>query len=151
MEATDLSESDAFYARYQGYFRGVLRWHQLDALWEAIEQTPDGWYVYFVNHQLPEEPLAADDLQQFLREIDGLLRAEHEYDYCGIVYVDSFENPAMVKIFDPGNLGSSCASGGGEEIPPRWLLSKLKPHPILDTAPVPGNRKSWWQRLFGSA
>jgi len=143
------TDSD-FYRLYRGYFRGVLRWHQLDALWESIEKTPHGWYVYFINHPLPEEPLDAENLQQFLREVDSLLRAEHEHDYCGIVYTDSFEQPAMVKIFDPANLGASCGSSG-EKIPPRWLLSRIKPLPIHDTAPLPGNRKRWWQRLLGEA
>ncbi len=139
-----------FRKMYRGYFRGVLRWHQLDALWDAVEHTPEGWYVYFVNQPLPEEPVAAYELQQFLREIDNLLRTEHDYDYCGIVYADSLESPCMVKIFDPGHLGASCGSSG-QIIPPRWILSRMKPELIEDSAPIPANRTRWWQKIFSSS
>ncbi len=139
----------SFQQHYRGRFRGVLRWHQLDALWQAVRERPRGWYAYLVSAELPESPLSEDDLLRFLSEVDHLLRQEHDYDYCGIVYADSLEQPEMIKIFDPNNLGASCGSSG-RIIPPRWLLTRIPPEPIHDEAPLPGNRRRWWQRLFGT-
>jgi hypothetical protein len=57
------------------------------------------------------------------------------------------ENPGMVKIFDPHNLGASCGSCG-HTVMPRWVLSRIKPVPLEDSMPLPAARKRWWQRLF---
>ena len=95
----------------------------------------------------PEMPLDADALKHFVEEMDALLRCEHEHDYCGIVYADDPAQPSLIKIFDPHNLGSSCGSCG-YKIPPRWVLSRIKPTRIEDDAPLPNSRKRWWQRLF---
>jgi hypothetical protein len=137
-----------FRQHYNGRFYGVLRWHQLDSLWDRVRGQPDGWYVYLVNSDVPAQPATQDSLLRFVREVDTLLRQEHDYDYCGIVYTDSLETPAMIKIFDPNNLGASCGSSG-RVIPPRWLLSRIPPEPILDEMPLPGGRKRWWQQVFG--
>jgi hypothetical protein len=137
-----------FYHHYRGRFSSALRWPQLDALWHTILQTPDKWYIYLLNHELPQTPAHAESLQQFIREIDVLLRKEHEHDYCGIVYADSFDHPSMVKIFDPHHLGSSCGSCG-YTVYPRWLLSRLPPQPLEDDMPLPANRRRWWQSIFG--
>jgi hypothetical protein len=138
-----------FQQHYNGRFIGILRWPQLDTLWQAVRAQPEGWYAYLVSADLPGDPLPAADLLRFVEEVDGLLRAEHVYDYCGIVYADNLQTPGMIKIFDPHNLGASCGSSG-RVIPPRWLLSRIPPEPIHDEAPLPGSRKRWWQRIFGA-
>jgi hypothetical protein len=76
------------------------------------------------------------------------LRREHQHNFCGIVYVDSREQPAFIKIFDPHNLGSSC-SCSPTPIPPRWVLSRCLPERIDDHTPLPSSRKYWWQRVLG--
>lgn len=136
-----------FMKYYRGYFSGVLRWHQLDVLWETVRAKPEGWYAYPVSGELPELPLSTEDLEHFVAEVDKLLHKEHAEDYCGIVYTDSWDEPAMIKIFDPHNLGSSCGSIGYEVLP-RWLLTRIKPEHLNDPAPIPANRKRWWQRIF---
>ena len=132
---------------YQGRFFNLLRWPQLDNLWQTVKAQPHGWYVYFIGEAVPTAPVAAEQLTQFIEEIDKLLREEHDYDYCGIVYVDNKENPTLIKIFDPNHLGASCGSSG-TTILPRWLLSRIQPCAIRDNAPLPANRKRWWQRLW---
>lgn len=136
-----------FQQKYHGKVISALRWQQLDALWEAVKAQPEGWYAYFVSEELPQTTLSAAELARFIEEVDGLLRREHEYDYCGIVYADSFQEPSLIKIFDPHNLGSSCGSSG-KIIPPRWLLSRLPPEHVEDEAPTPMGRKRWWQKIF---
>jgi hypothetical protein len=71
-------------------------------------------------------PIKNTQLAIALDEIRVLLKREHEEDYLGIVFVDNLISPALVKIYDPCNLGSSCGSSG-RQIPPGWILSRLPP------------------------
>ena len=132
---------------FKGSFTSALRWPQLDSLWEAVKQQPDGWYIYFVGKELPQTQVDKDSLLRFITEIDALLHKDHKHDYCGIVYSDDFDSPKMIKIFDPKNLGSSCGSSG-QIVPPRWVLSKIPPDEIEDDAPIPMNRQRWWQNIW---
>ena len=138
-----------FQQHYTGRFINMLRWHQLEDLWETIKAQPHGWYIYFVGEPVPTTPVQHIELRQFIQEVDQLLRQEHDYDYCGIVYADDKETPAMIKIYDPHNLGAVCGSSG-TTIPPRWLLTRIPPESIIDNAPTPNNRKRWWQQLFSA-
>ena len=137
-----------FVEAFRGTFYGVLRWEQLDDLWNVLKaDAADGWFVYAVGETPPEEAVSGDQLILFIDEVDQLLRKEHEEDYCGIVYTDSFEQPTYVKIFDPNNLGVSC---GFSDNPPKpgWILSKMAPVDLEENMPLPGNRRRWWQKLF---
>lgn len=139
---------DPYRAAFRGRFENVLRWHQLDLLWEVLAQDAAGnWYIYAVGEPPPQEPSGAGQVRQFLKEIADLLRKEHEEDYCGIVFTDSMETPAFVKIFDPHNLGVSCGYSDNPPLP-GWILSKLAPVDLSAPVPLPGNRRRWWQRLL---
>ena len=127
-----------------------MRWEQLDQLWEVLQHdAANEWHIYAIGEHPPAEPVSAELLRTFLSEIGQLLRREHDEEYCGIVYADSFESPAFVKIFDPNNLGVSCGFSDNPPLP-GWILSKLKPVDLESDAPLPGNRRRWWQRLLGS-
>ncbi|MDM8546506.1 hypothetical protein QUF61_08420 [Candidatus Venteria ishoeyi] len=139
-----------FSQKYNGRFTSTLRWSQLDDLWTKLRAQPEGWYAYFVSESLPEAPLDSQALDRFIAEVDALLRKDHQHDYCGIVYADSLEKPAMIKIYDPNNLGASCGSSG-VKVHPRWLLSQIPPEAIIDDAPTPMNHKRWWQKIFHSS
>ena len=138
---------DPFRAAFKGRFENVLRWQQMDALWDVLEMDADAqWYIYAVGEQPPTEPATAERFRQFLSEIASLLRAEHDEDYCGIVFTDSMDKPTFVKVFDPNNLGVSCGYSDNPPLP-GWILSKLPPVDLNATVPLPGNRRRWWQRL----
>lgn len=139
---------NGFAARMSGAFQGILHWPQLDALWSRVRAEPEGWYASLVGEPPPDAPLPPEALMKLVAEVDALLRREHEYDYCGIVYADDTVNPGFIKIYDPHNLGSSCGCSGAK-IPPRWVLSRMKPEAIQDDAPLPNARRRWWQALFG--
>jgi hypothetical protein len=126
-----------------------LRWPQLDALWARVRADARGWYVSQVGEPLPTAPLDADELIRFVDEVDALLRREHLVDYCGIVYADDPVQPAFIKIYDPHHMGSFCGSSS-MPIPQRWVLSRCRPERIVDDAPAPAARRSWWRRLFAS-
>jgi len=143
-------DPDPFVSAFRGRFHNVLRWEQLDQLWEILRHDADsGWHIYAIGEPPPAEPVSADLLRTFLSEIDQLLRKEHGEDYCGIVYADSLQLPAFVKIFDPNNLGVSCGFSDNPPLP-GWILSKLPPVDLNATAPLPGNRRRWWRRLLGA-
>lgn len=138
-----------FRGAFRGKFTGILQWPQLDALWDTLKQSDDDWYIYAIGTAVPEQPVSAAELARFIDEIDQLLHKEHEEDYCGIVYTDSKEYPGFVKIFDPNNLGVVCGFSDNPPLP-GWILSTIKPEPLEDMRPLPGNRKRWWNRLWAN-
>jgi hypothetical protein len=100
-----------------------------------------------VGNSIPEEPLSGEPLVTLLRELDALLRRDHDEPYFGIAYADDLGDPTLIKIYDPNNLGSSCGSSG-RAIPPGWIVSRMRPDPI-GSEPVPNSRKRWWQGILG--
>ena len=137
-----------FMQKFRGNFTSALRWHHLDALWQTLKASEGRWYVYAIGEEPPTRVSDSDSLHHFIDEVDQLLRAEHEEDYCGIVYADNLAQPTIVKIYDPNNLGASCGYSDNPPLP-GWVLSQLPPDDIPANAPVPKNRQRWWQRLLG--
>jgi hypothetical protein len=137
-----------YLAQFKGSFKSTMHWHDLDTLWNVLKNQPENWYVYAVGEAVPTEVLSADGFTHFIQEMDALLRAEHDEDYCGIVYADNLQQPGMVKIYDPNNLGVSC---GYSETPPLpgWVLSRIPPVDLQATQALPKNRQRWWRRLLG--
>ena len=136
-----------FSTAFRGSFSSALRWPQLDRLWQCVRERPSGWFIYAVGEPPPETAAEAPELLRFVDEIDQLLRREHDEDYCGIVYADDLGAPAMIKIYDPHNLGVSCGYSDNPPLP-GWVLSRLAPLD-LEAARQTASRRRWWQRLFG--
>ena len=137
--------------RYQGYLRSILQWDELEQLWQQLQQRSDlSWYVYAPGEPVPTVPTDHARFSHFLKELQQLLRMDHDYDYCGIVYVDNIESPEFIKVYDPNNLGSSCGSGSHPPPLPGWVISQLKPCDLQATLPPTNSRQRWWQRVFGS-
>ncbi|MBK1718967.1 hypothetical protein [Thiocystis violacea] len=146
---TDATASlDPFLTAFRGSFTSALRWPQLDALWDRVRASADaGWYLYAVGEPPPVAPADAAQVLTFVAEIDALLRAEHDEDYCGIVYADEPSCPALIKIYDPHNLGVSCGSSTNPPLP-GWVMSLLPPCDLPASRAAPNNRRRWWKRLF---
>ena len=131
-----------------GRFVAARKWEDLDKLWAVLrESAGSGWYIYAVGETPPKEPAKAEKLDTFISEIDALLRREHEEDYCGIVYADDHQQPSLVKIFDPNNLGVVCGYSDNPPLP-GWVLSTQVPADLPDAFPPPGSRRRWWQKIF---
>ncbi len=146
-----MSESNPYLAAFRGSFVNMLRWPQLDELWQNLRRDDSKkWYAYAVGELPPTTTLSDAELAHFITEIDTLLRREHDEDYCGIVYVDDRDDPGFIKIYDPHNLGSVCGSSGAPPPLPGWTLSTLPPADLQAAFPPPGNRRRWWRRLFAS-
>lgn len=147
MDTGNASEQP-FLSAFRGGFTSALRWHQLDALWQRVLANPEGWFLYHVGDPPPAEPATADDCGRFVAELDALLRREHQEDYCGIVYADDLAEPAMVKVYDPNNLGVVC--GYSEHPPlPGWVLSRIPPVDLPAAQAPTAGRRRWWRRLLG--
>ncbi len=137
-----------YYAAFRGHFSGVLSWGDLDAFWKVVrENAAAGWYLYAIGEPPPTQPSPADQVNTFLDEIDALLRKDHQEDYCGIVYTDSKTRPAMIKIFDPSNLGVQCGFSDNPPLP-GWILSLLPPVSLEGGDHRPEGRKRWWRKLW---
>ncbi len=143
------SDNSPFMQQYQGYFRSILKWEDLAQLWQRVRESAQPWNIYAPGEALPEGPSDPATLEQFLHELDQLLRHDHDYDYCGIVYADRLDAPTMIKVYDPNNLGSSCGSGSQPPPLPGWVLSHHAPCELQSQQILPGNRRRWWQRIFG--
>ena len=151
-----------FQRLYTSRLWSVMSWDQLTALWKRIDPAA-GWYLQAAGvaglrsgnpgTQSRAEPTVAADaatVATFIERIDALLRAEHHESYCGIVYADDIENPRLIKIYDPNNLGSSC--GSSKNPPgPGWIMSRVEPDEMPASRPAPENRKRWWRGLFGDS
>lgn len=140
----DSTASATFHARLKGTFQGILQWQQFDELWGRIKGGQ--WFFYQIGEAAPEKPLSGDELAVRIDALNTLLRHDHDYHYCGIVYADDVEAPTLVKVYDPNNLGSSF-SHNATPTPPLWILSTAQPAPIESDIPSPNNRNRWW-RLF---
>lgn len=138
-----------FHAAFRGRFSNVLRWNQLSELWDRVRASADnGWYIYAIGLPMPQAPRPGPDVTRFVDAVDALLRTDHREDYCGIVYVDDHDEPGIIKIFDPKNLGVSCGFSNNPPLP-GWVMSRIPPALLEDRRPLPGNRRRWWQELWG--
>lgn len=135
-----------FLSVYTGRTHGVLRWEQLDALWQIVLENDD-WFAYEIGAPLPSQPLDSAALAAFIEEANAFLRAEHEEKYCGVVYTDSFEQPSLLKIYHPKKMGASCGSSGSITLP-RWTLSTSKPVNLLDWAAEKQQKPAWWKQML---
>ncbi len=138
-----------FMSAFRGSFTSTLRWHQCDALWEILAaKADDDWFIYAIGESPPEQTASTTDLRRFLDEMSLFLRREHDEEYCGIVYADDLQQPSLIKIYDPHNLGVSCGFSDNPPLP-GWVVSRLQPCNLPSTRVVPNNRRRWWRRLFG--
>ena len=145
-----MQNTNPFITAFRGSFTGILRWPQLDELWNVLLTSDiDGWYIYAIGETPPDTPATESELKRFIEEIDKLLHKEHGKDYCGIVYTDDRQHPEFIKIFDPNNLGVTCGFSDNPPLP-GWILSKIAPTDLPAALPAPGNRRRWWQRIFSS-
>lgn len=139
---------DPFYEKFKGSFSSCMRWHDLDALWETLKTDKlSNWYVYAIGETAPEQTVSKTDLNNFINQMDALLRKDHEEEYCGIVYADDKIQPSFIKIYDPNNLGVSC--GFSDDPPlPGWIISTLQPKQLEDKSVLSQQRKRWWQKIW---
>ena len=136
-----------FWRRFRGPFYGLLKWHDMDKLWETLKASPEGWYIFDMPEVPPCHPANAADLTIFLDETAAFLRKKHRQDYCGLIYVDDRDEAEFIKIFDPGNMGTACGCST-KTILPRWTLTRLKPDAPLAAERLVPQKSGLIDRLF---
>jgi hypothetical protein len=85
--------------------------------------------------------------QAFSGNFSSLRPGGHREDYCGNVYTDCMETPALIKIFELHHLGESCGFSNNPPLPGR-VMSLIPPQPIEIRRPLPASRQRWWQALW---
>lgn len=136
----------SFLEKYTGRMSGVLRWAQLNELWERLDPN-QGWYLYEIGAALPINPLDAEQLSQAVARMDRFLHQEHDESYCGVVYADDLANPSLLKIYHPKKMGASCGCSG-HTILPRWTLSRQLPVDLLEWALEKDQKPAWWKHML---
>lgn len=140
------SDQNKFNSQMTGLLYSLLDWSKLTEFWTKVDRGA-GWYLYAVGEAAPTVPASPAQVEQFIVEVDALLRRDHDESYCGIVYADNLDNPTFIKIYDPNHLGSSCGSSQNT-ILPGWVMSQTPPVELHLKYTLPANRKRWWQSLF---
>ena len=136
---------EEFMHRFRGRFTGILRWQDFDRLWNVLQAAADGqWFIYHLGESPPAQCASDGQWRDFLAQTAPSLKQRHQEDYCGLVYVDDADQPGMVKIFDPDNLGVVC--GYSEHPPlPAWVLSRIAPCDLPARLQPP---PPWWRRWW---
>lgn len=140
------THQDEFHRLMSGLLFSLLSWQQLTDFWARVEKDA-GWYLYAIGEAVPVAPATPAQVEEFIVEVDALLRRDHHESYCGIVYADNLDKPSFIKIYDPNHLGSSCGSSKTPTLP-GWIMSRVPPVELHQKYALPANRKRWWQSLF---
>jgi hypothetical protein len=147
-----MDTQNSFMPQFNGYFKSILKWDQFDDFWLQLANNPsDDWYIYAIGEAPPVQCASTDKFQAFLISVAELLHRDHHEKYCGIVYVDDFDSPEFIKIYDPNNLGSVCGSSSHPPPLPGWIISKVTPVDLEAGLPQTGSRRRWWERIFNAA
>ena len=78
-----MTESNLFLDIYRGAFSGILRWPQLDELWETLQQqTEKQWYIYAIGEPPPERPAPPEDLARFIDRVPTLISGLLSAPWC---------------------------------------------------------------------
>lgn len=135
----------SFEDRLDGRFEGILRWEDLTRFWDRLIAQNKPWYIYEVGLAVPTQLQSPEDVKKTVKSIDTFLHKEHDHDYCGIVYADDVQNPTLVKVLNPNNLGASCGTGG-VKIWPKYILSLEPPTEVGEKLDENG-KPAWWKTL----
>ncbi|MBF0423428.1 MAG: hypothetical protein HQL73_10595 [Magnetococcales bacterium] len=150
-QKADNRHPSSFRDRMKGSFDGLVRID--DARQLAVEIETFG--PWFLNQPTQGETSAQVSGSQARQHLEGLLEEilkEEKGVWTTMVYVQSRENPEVIKVFHPRRAGCGCGGGGG--IVPWWILSRIAPEAVPGwsaTACIPetGNeKKSWFGRFF---
>ncbi|MDH5228978.1 MAG: hypothetical protein OEY38_02860 [Gammaproteobacteria bacterium] len=136
--------SNEFLKAFQGKFIGILSWQQWDEFRQQLINTASAdWYIHRVGEPIPEHTISEIQFIHFLEQIDRLFHEKHQARVFGLVYTDDLQQPTLIKLYHPKNLGATCGSSGSRVLP-GWVLSHLKPVD-LSVLVVEEKRKPWWK------
>lgn len=140
----------SFSKRLKGRFDGVIRQKEFQHLTEAVRQR-DGWYLLEPLGVYPEHTVDGETAQTHLNVLVQEILHEERGIWSTMVYVQSMEDPWIIKVFHPRRAGCGC--GGGGEILPWWIFSRIKPEAVAawnpTTCTTPKTQEErWWKKLW---
>jgi TusA-related sulfurtransferase len=121
------SEDDNFIELAQGNLYGLLSWDEFDQTCQYIKDAKDhNWYIYEIDKPLPDNASTDAQINQFIDSLNANIHEEYSREHCGIAFVDSVDNPSILKVFNPKLLKSICNIYGSSPIH-GWVISRNKP------------------------
>ncbi|MBF0370595.1 MAG: hypothetical protein HQL52_14170 [Magnetococcales bacterium] len=134
-----------FNERWSGRFDGMIRLQDVAQLGDEVAAR-DGWYLMEPDGDLPKTPVDGHMARQHLDTLVAEILEEEKGVWTTMVYVQSQEDPWVIKVFHPRRAGCGCGGGGG--ILPWWIISRVMPDPVLawkkPTCATPGEKKGGW-------
>lgn len=140
----------SFRDKVNGPFDGLVKIDDARKLAAEIE-TMGPWYLN--EPTLGGEAALVDGTQargHLERLLEEILREEKGV-WTTMVYVQSRQNPELIKVFHPRRAGCGCGGGGG--IVPWWILSRDVPESVPGwtqsaCAVDSGSKKGWLGKFF---
>lgn len=141
----DMKQQSQFMQFWNGPFKGVLSWKELDKTWDYVQQQ-GLWYVYPTDQAAPNKPASKQELNDFIKMIDQTINPKKQQGFSGVAFVDDRESPQLIKVFNPKLLG--CGSGQCDAKPlPHWIISSMRPDD-LKAQTQQTKKQAFWKRLF---
>ncbi|MBF0339856.1 MAG: hypothetical protein HQL95_02690 [Magnetococcales bacterium] len=116
-----------FHQRLEGRFDGMIRLTDVSALGETVAGQ-DGWYVLEPRRPFPAAPVDGPTASRQLRDMVEEILHEERGVWTTMVYVQSSEDPRIIKVFHPRRAGCGCGGSGG--ILPWRVFSRYKPEAV---------------------
>ncbi len=140
----------SFSERLSGRFNGMIRQEDAQRLAETIAGL-DGWYLVEPLGTPPGQPVDGRTASRHLHDLLQEILLEERGVWSTLVYVQSQEDPWIIKVFHPRRAGCGCGGQGG--ILPWWVLSRIEPETVAEwnapvCLPATGHKKGGWGRYF---
>ncbi|MBF0425458.1 MAG: hypothetical protein HQL66_06540 [Magnetococcales bacterium] len=138
----------SFSQRLGDRFDGMIRLADVELLNAAVERLSD-WYLVEPGQALPTTTVDGIEASRHLAALVAEILREERGVWTTMVYVQSQEDPWLIKVYHPRRAGCGCGGSGG--IQPWWVLTRVPPEPIAawaedESCAVAPPPATWWKR-----
>lgn len=145
------TQSTTFRDRLNGSFDGLVRIDDARMLAAEIEALGP-WYLNEPASGEHSEQVDGGRARKHLENLLDEILKEEKGVWTTMVYVQSRDNPEVIKIFHPRRAGCGCGGGGG--IVPWWIISQVVPEAVpgwtqaTSCENTGGKRGGWLGKFF---
>ncbi|MBF0154378.1 MAG: hypothetical protein HQL64_11615 [Magnetococcales bacterium] len=138
-----------FSQRLTDRFDGMIRLADVERLSTVVEHL-NGWYLVEPGVAMPTTTVDGIEASRHLAALVEEILEEERGVWTTMVYVQSQEDPWLIKVYHPRRAGCGCGGGGG--IRPWWILSRTPPEPVAAwsekgvCATAASSPSSWWKK-----
>ncbi|MEO5378520.1 MAG: hypothetical protein H7832_12180 [Magnetococcus sp. DMHC-6] len=118
-----------FLERWGGSFEGMVRLEDAKQLGHKIAEL-DGWFLLDPKVTHTQESVSGSIAWHLFEKLIAEILREEQGVWSTMVYVQSREDPWLIKVFHPRRAGCGCGGGGGGGsgvILPWWIFSRIPP------------------------